>query len=153
MNDKNGIVIIKKNKAMGGYNILEKYEAGIVLVGSEVKSVREKRLSLKGAYCSFTNNELFLIGMQIDRYENNTTIFVDPIRKRKLLLKKIELFRLRKKVEEKGLTIIPLKVYFSRHLLKVEIALVTGKRKHDKREDIKKRDIERELSRLHKHKG
>ncbi|MCD6578731.1 SsrA-binding protein SmpB [bacterium] len=153
MNNKNEIVIIKRNKAMGSFNILEKYESGIVLVGSEVKSVREKRVSLKGSYCSFTNNELFLIGMRIDRYENNTTTLVDPIRKRKLLLKKIELFRLRKKVEEKGLTIIPVKIYFSRHLLKVEIALVTGKRQYDKREDIKKRDINRELSRLQKHKG
>ena len=147
------IAIVKQNKASRNYNILEKYEAGIVLVGSEVKSIREKRVSLKGTYCSFINNELFLIGMRIDRYANNTTDLVDPVRKRKLLMKKRELFRLRKKVEEKGLTIIPLKIYFSRHLAKVEIALVAGKTKHDKREDIKKRDIERELSRLQKHKS
>ena len=145
-------VLLKQNKALFKYTVVEKYEAGIVLAGSEVKSLRMRRVSLKGAFCSFKNYELFIQGMRIDAYKNSDYVKVDILRERKLLLGKRELLRLRKKVEEKGYTIIPIKIYLSGSYVKLEIGIVTGKKKFDKREEIKKRDIERDEARMRKNK-
>ncbi len=145
-------VLLKQNKALFKYTVVEKYEAGIVLAGSEVKSLRMRRVSLKGAFCSFKNCELFIQGMRIDAYKNSDYVKVDTLRERKLLLGKRELLRLRKKVEAKGYTIIPIKIYLSGSYVKLEIGIVTGKKKFDKREEIKKRDIERDEARMRKNK-
>ncbi len=149
---KNSIKIVTKNrKAFHDYNILETIEAGMVLTGTEVKSLRAGRCNLKDSYARIKNGEVWLIGMHISPYENAGYAFHDPFRERKLLLHKDEIRRLWRKVQEKGITLIPLKVYFKNGKAKVELGLATGKRKYDKRADIARRDQERELKRLEKH--
>jgi len=138
-------VNILNRKARFNFQVIETFDAGIALVGSEVKAVRAGRISLAEAYCKFQDTELFLMGCHISRYERASTHeAIDPLRPRKLLLRKSQLKRLRGKVTERGLTIIPLRVYNDRHLIKVELALARGKKKADKREEIKKRDTQRE---------
>ena len=149
---KNSIKIVTKNrKAFHDYNILETIEAGMVLTGTEVKSLRAGRCNLKDSYARIKNGEVWLIGMHISPYENAGYATHDPFRERKLLLHKDEIRRLWRKVQEKGITLIPLKVYFKNGKAKVELGLATGKRKYDKRADIARRDQERELKRLEKH--
>ncbi len=135
-------------KANYNYIILEKIEAGLKLTGPEVKSIRNHQINLDNAYISFQNNEVFLINAHISKYKsaNNLTDY-NPERKRKLLLKKKEIAYLRAKANEKGLTIIPLSVYNKGRYLKIEIALVKGKKTFDKRQSIKDRTIKRELQR------
>ncbi|GAB6188505.1 SsrA-binding protein SmpB [Marinitoga arctica] len=139
--------IITNNKhATYQYHILEKYEAGIELLGSEVKSLRDGRVNLKDAFCKIENGEIFLYNAHISQYKNASVFNHDPERPRKLLMHKYEILKLDQKVKEKGLTIIPLKMYFNeKGLIKVEIALVKGKKLYDKREDIAKRDLERRI--------
>ncbi len=148
MNDGN--VIVCKNKDLFNYTIIERFEAGIVLAGSEVKSLRDKKVSLRGSYCSFTGSELFIVNMRIDNYRSSDFVKLEPERPRKLLLDKRELIRLRRKVEEKGFTIIPVSVYFKKQFAKIEIALVTGKTQRDRRHEIRERELNRELARLNK---
>ncbi|HFB68538.1 MAG TPA: SsrA-binding protein SmpB [Calditrichae bacterium] len=149
---KNSIKVVTKNrKAFHDYNILETIEAGMVLTGTEVKSLRAGRCNLKDSYARIKNGEVWLIGMHISPYENAGYASHDPFRERKLLLHKDEIRRLWRKVQEKGITLIPLKVYFKNGKAKVELGLATGKRKYDKRADIARRDQERELKRLEKH--
>ncbi len=149
---KNSIKVVTKNrKAFHDYNILETIEAGMVLTGTEVKSLRAGRCNLKDSYARIKNDEVWLIGMHISPYENAGYASHDPFRERKLLLHKDEIRRLWRKVQEKGITLIPLKVYFKNGKAKVELGLATGKRKYDKRADIARRDQERELKRLEKH--
>lgn len=144
-------VEIVNRKAKFEYHFLSEIETGIMLTGTEIKSVRESNVNIKEAYCVFRDGELFIRGMHIAEYKYGTTNNHDPVRVRKLLLKKAELKKLERKVKEKGLTIVPYKMYLSeRGLAKVLIALAQGKKSFDKRETIKDRDNKRELDRIKK---
>lgn len=130
------------------YEILEDYEAGIVLSGQEVKAVKNGQINLKGSYVVFMGANPTLLNAHISPYKYASKIEgYDPTQSRRLLLKKREIDYLRGKLEEKGLTIVPLSVYTSGHLIKVKIGLAKGKQLHDKRETIKKRDLDREVKR------
>lgn len=142
----NNIKIIANNKkARHDYFILEEYEAGIVLKGTEVKSVRQGKVSIKESYCQINNAEVFIFGMHISPYEQGNIYNVDPLRTRKLLLNKREILKLIGKTKEKGLTLVPLKVYLKYGLVKLEIGLAKGKKIYDKRETIAKKDAERRM--------
>ncbi len=143
-------IVTSNRKAYHDYQILETLEAGIVLTGTEVKSLRLGKCSLKDAYARIRDGEAWLIGMHISPYENAGYASHDPFRERKLLLHKDEIKRLWRKVQEKGVTLIPLKVYFKRGRAKIELGLATGKKKYDKRQEIARRDQEREMKRLEK---
>ena len=143
-------VIVENRRAYHDYEIIETYEAGIVLVGSEVKSIREGRVSIQEAYADVEDGEVFIYGMHIAPYSKAGHYSPDPERPRKLLLKKREIKRLIGKVKERGLTLIPLKVYFKGPWVKIELALVRGKRKYEKREALKRRMIEEEIKRAMK---
>lgn len=146
-----GIKIITTNKkAFHDYQIMEKLEAGLVLTGSEVKSLRQGRCNIKDSYARIINGEAWLIGLNISSYADASYHDHEPERRRKLLLHKDEIKRLHRKVQEKGFTLIPLRLYFKKGVAKVEIGLATGKREYDKRQDIAKRDQERELKRMQK---
>jgi SsrA-binding protein len=132
-------------KAKHEYVLLSSFEAGIALVGSEVKSIREGNISLQDSYAVIEDGEAHILNMHISPYEKSTHFVPDPKRKRKLLLHKSEIKRLMGKVAEKGLTLIPLRVYLVRGRVKMEIALARGKPKRDRRYDIAKRDAEREI--------
>lgn len=147
-------IISENKKAYFNYEILKKFEAGISLIGQEVKSIKTKSLSLKGGYVVLKNQprkqtpEVFLVGCTISPYQpNNTSDDYNPRRSRKLLLKKPEIKYLIGKSKEKGLTIVPLKVYTKKGKIKIEIGIGKGKRKADKREAIKKREVNREMRR------
>ncbi|ACR80415.1 MULTISPECIES: SsrA-binding protein SmpB [Kosmotoga] len=141
-------IVATNKKARFQYHILETYEAGIQLLGTEVKSLRNGSASISEAFCKFEDGELFLINANISQYSHGTHWNHDPLRKRKLLMHKRELLRIAQKVKERGLTLIPTKIYFNdKGIAKVEIALAKGKRLYDKREDIAKRDLERRLKR------
>ncbi len=138
----------ENKKAYFNYEILTKIEAGIELLGFEVKSVRKGQTNLEGAHITIRGNEAFIVGMSIPPYQpNNTPKEYDPLRNRKLLLQKSEILTLEKESEQKGLTIVPLSVYNKGSKIKLEIAIVKGKKKFDKRETIKKRDTDREIRR------
>ncbi|MCD6450781.1 MAG: SsrA-binding protein SmpB [Acidobacteria bacterium] len=139
-------LVAENRRARHDYEIIETYEAGLVLLGWEVKSLREGRVSLKDAYARPRGEEIFLLNCHISPYSHATNIEADPERPRKLLLKKREIKRLIGRVTEKGLTLIPLRIYFNRRgYAKVEIALARGRKLYDKREVAKRRTIEREL--------
>ena len=145
-------VVAQNKKARYEYEILETYEAGIVLQGSEVKALRLGRANLNDSYCRFIKGELYLLNAHISDLDTTNRHFARDTRApRKLLLHKKELLRLQGKVDKEGLTIIPLKLYFNeRNLAKVQIALARGKKLHDKRESIKRRELEREAKRAMK---
>ncbi len=134
-------------RAKFDYEILENYEAGLVLTGSEVKSLRERNANLRDSFCIIKNGEVFIVNMHISQYPPATIFNHEPTRTRKLLLKKSEIKRLIGKTKERGLVLIPLRVYFKNRYAKVEIALARGKKKYEKKELIKERDIQRELRR------
>ncbi|MEA3421504.1 MAG: SsrA-binding protein SmpB [Acidobacteriota bacterium] len=139
-------IIAKNKKAFFNYEILEKYEAGISLLGSEVKSIREGRISLKESYAEIKRGEIFLINCHINPYEAANRFNHDPLRERKLLLHRREIKRLTGKVKEKGLALIPTKVFISdQGKVKVEISLGKGKKAYQKREIIRERDRDREM--------
>lgn len=139
-------IIAKNKKAFFNYEILEKCEAGISLLGSEVKSIREGRISLKESYAEIKRGEIFLINCHINPYEAANRFNHDPLRERKLLLHRREIKRLTGKVKEKGLTLIPTKVFISNQgKVKVEISLGKGKKAYQKREIIRERDRDREM--------
>lgn len=141
--------LIQNKKAYFNYEILEKFEAGIELLGFEVKSLKNSQGSLDGAHVVIRGGEAFLTNMNISPYQpKNTPKEYDPLRSRRLLLTKKEIEKLGESESQKGLTIVPLSVYNHGRKLKVEIAIVRGKKKFDKRETIKKRDTDREISRL-----
>lgn len=147
--DKNRIKIIAENrKARHDYFIVDQVEAGMVLLGTEVKSLREGRANLKDAYARIKNGEAFLHQMHISPYTHAYYGNHDPLRTRKLLLHKREIKKLTGKVNEKGHSLIPLRVYFKEGKVKVLIALAKGKRMYDKRESIKQRDRQRDLDRV-----
>ncbi len=139
-----------RNKQAGfQYELLDKYVAGIVLKGTEIKSIREGKVNLQDGYCYLNNGELFAKGININAYAQGTHYNHEAARERKLLLKKMEIKKLEGKVEEKGLTLIPTRLFINeRGYAKLEIALAKGKKVHDKRDSIKERDIKRELSRV-----
>ena len=136
--------IAKNRKAFHDFHILETLEAGIVLQGTEVKSLREGNVNLRGSFVRVENGEAVLHGVNISEYEQGNIYNHNPQRPRKLLLHKREIMRLRSRVEEKGLTVVPLSMYFSDGMAKVEVALVRGKQEHDKRHAIADKDRERE---------
>lgn len=141
----------ENRKARFDYEVLEKYETGIELLGSEVKSVRGGRMSLEGAFAIIRGGEAYLINSNIPPYQvKNTPESYDPLRNRKLLLTKKEIKELAENDKNKSLTIVPISVYNKNRKIKVEIALVKGKKKHDKRETIKKRETDREIRREYK---
>lgn len=151
MADQN--VNIKNKKASFEYAFIEKFTTGIVLTGTEIKSVRDGKANIGEAYCYFDNNdELFIKNMHISEYKMGNIHNHDPLRVRKLLLKSKELKKLHKQVKEKGLTIVPVRLFISaRGWAKLEIALAKGKKTQDKRESIKERDSKRELQRVMKY--
>jgi SsrA-binding protein len=132
-------------KAKHDYFIMHSFEAGIALVGSEVKSVRQGKISLQDSYAVIQDEEAYIINMHISAYEKSSHFVPEPKRKRKLLLHKREILRLMGRISEKGLTLIPLRVYLVRGKVKLEIAVARGKPKRDKRYDLTKRDAEREI--------
>ena len=144
MNEK---IIATNRKAYHEYFILDKYEAGIELLGSEVKSLREGSGNLKEGYVVIRDGNAVLIGVHISPYSHTGFQGHDPLRDRQLLLNKREISKLVKKVSEKGLTLIPLRMYFKNGWVKVEIGLAKGKHHYDKKDSIKKRDIKRETER------
>ncbi|MDO4474841.1 MAG: SsrA-binding protein SmpB [Eubacteriales bacterium] len=143
-----GVKLIANNKkAYHDYFILDTYEAGISLAGTEVKSLRMGKCSIKESYVKIENGEVVIYGMHISPYEKGNIFNKDPLRARKLLLHKYEINKLLGKTKEKGIALIPLKVYFKGSLVKVEIGLAQGKKLYDKRQDIAKKDQLREASR------
>lgn len=142
---------IVNRRATYEYNFHSKYEAGIVLVSSEVKSIRLGQANLSDAYCYFKDGELWIKSMYIREYDNATFANHETRRDRKLLLKRQELKKLERRVREKGFSIVPYRVYFSeRNIVKVEIALAQGKKSYDKRQSIKAKDSKRDLDRMRK---
>ena len=143
-----GIKVVATNrKANHNYKIIEKYEAGMVLTGSEVKSIRNNKISIKEAYVRIINNELFIIGMNISGYENSGYSDHNPTSDRKLLVHRREILKIKKLVEEKGRTLVPLKVYFKKGRAKLEFGLGQGKKLWDKRQDIKDKQLNRRIDR------
>lgn len=134
-------------KARHEYSILQTYEAGIVLQGTEVKSIRQGKANLLDSYAALKDGELWLVNSHISVYEQGNINNHEPLRTRKLLLNKSEIRKLIGKVKEKGLTLVPLRLYFKNGKVKVELALAKGKKVYDKREDIAKRDFKREMER------
>lgn len=144
-------VSIKNRRASFDYTFIEKYTAGLVLVGTEIKSIRQGKASLVDSYCYFKNGELFIKNMNISEYTEGNVYNHEPTRERKLLLSKQELTKLQKKMKDQGLTIIPLNLFTSDSgYAKLEIALAKGKKLFDKREDMKAKDIDRDLKRKFK---
>lgn len=149
-----GIKIVATNrKAKHEYFILEIYEAGLVLKGSEIKSIRAGQVSLAQAYVSIDGNEAWLVNSHIAPYDEASRNNHDPLRTRKLLLHRKEIHKLADKVRQKGGTIIPLRIYLKDGKAKIEIALAKGKKHYDKRADIAKRDAQREMDRRYKQRG
>ncbi len=147
-------IIAKNKKAYAKYEILKKFEAGISLIGQEVKSIKSGRINLAGTYVVVRAEEVFLIGANIPPYQpKNAPSDYNPERSRKLLLKKSEIKYLIGKIKQKGLTLVPLKVYTKGTKIKLEFAIGKGKKKIDKRESIKKREVEREIRRELKLRG
>ncbi len=143
--------IVQNKKARFEYEILETMEAGIVLVGTEVKAMRQRKVSINEAYGRIRNGEAYIVGMNISLYEQGNRFNHDPERERKLLLHAREIKRLTGKLKEKGLTLVPLKVYFKNGKVKVLLGLGRGKAKYDKRKTIQKREADRELRRALKY--
>lgn len=142
---------IVNRKAKFNYEFLESYKAGMVLTGTEIKSVKEGKVNLGDSFCYFRQGELWLKNLHISEYKNGSYANHDPLRLRKLLLTKKEMSKLEGKIKEKGLTIIPYKIFFSeRGLAKIEIVLAKGKKSFDKRESIKERDTQKEIQRVKK---
>lgn len=150
-NPENIRIISQNKKAFHDFEVSEKYEAGIVLLGTEVKSLREGRANLKDSYAKVKKNEVFLYDLHISPYSHASYENHEPERVRKLLLHRLEIKKLLGKVQERGFSLIPLKMYFKDGKVKVEIALAKGKREYDKRESIKRKEENRELERLRKH--
>ncbi len=143
-------IVATNKKAYHDYHIEESYEAGIMLKGTEVKSLREGRANLKDSFARVENEEIFLYNCHISPYSHGNIANHDPLRTRKLLMHKGEIQRLMGKMMQKGYTLLPLKIYFKDGKAKVELALAKGKKQYDKREDIKKRDAAREMEKAFK---
>jgi SsrA-binding protein len=140
-------LLCSNRKARHDYHIEETYEAGIALLGSEVKSIRQGRANLRDSYAAFDGGELYLHNCHVSPYEQASRFNPDPLRPRKLLMHREEMRRLIGKVEEKGLTLVPLSLYLKGPHVKVSLALARGKKQYDRREDIKQREADREVAR------
>ena len=142
-------VNIQNRQARFEYEILDKYTAGIVLTGTEIKSIREGKVNLQDGYCYFNQGEVFVKGVNISPYAQGTHYNHEATRERKLLLKKTEIRKMEGKIEEKGLTLVPLRLFINdRGFAKMEIAVARGKKLHDKRDSMRERDAKRELDRM-----
>lgn len=144
------MIEINNRKANFDYEILDTFEAGIVLTGTEIKSIRQGKANLKDSYAIIRNNEIFLLNMHISTYKEGNIFNHDETRTRKLLMHKKEIFKLRDSIEKDGNTLVPLKLYFKGNCAKILIALARGKKNYDKRESIKERDTLRELQKKYK---
>ena len=145
---KENVKLIANNKkAYHDYFIEDKYEAGISLAGTEVKSLRQGKCSIKESFIRIEKGEVYIYGMHVSPYEKGNIFNKDPLRVRKLLLHKYEINKMAGKIAEKGYTLVPLQVYFKGSLVKVEIGLARGKKLYDKRQDIAKKDQKREMER------
>ena len=149
--NKNSIKIISQNKkAYHDYFVEERYEAGIELFGTEVKSIRAGKVNIKESYCDIKDGEVFVVGMHISPYEQGNIFNKDPLRPKKLLLHKREILKLFGLTAQKGYTLVPLQVYLSNSRVKVEIGLCRGKKLYDKREDMARNDAKRDMERAFK---
>lgn len=137
---------INNRKARYDYEIIETFEAGIVLTGTEIKSIRNGSANLKDSYAIIKNNEMFILNMHISHYEEGNIFNHEETRTRKLLMHKKEILKLRDRIEQQGFTLIPLKAYLKGNKAKIEIGLARGKKNYDKRESIKKKDMERDIA-------
>ncbi|WP_368275353.1 SsrA-binding protein SmpB [Coprobacillus cateniformis] len=144
-------IVAQNKKAYHDYFILDTYEAGIELQGTEIKSIRKGSVNLKDSFIRIRNDEAFIDNMHIAPYEQGNRFNHEPLRQRKLLLHKKEIKKLQKELKEKGLTIVPTKLYFNTSKLKVEIALARGKKLYDKRQDLKEKDSKRDIEKALKH--
>ena len=151
MTDKSIKTVARNRKARHDYHILNTMEAGIVLKGTEVKSLRQGKANIKDSYARIAGREIKLYELHISPYQNKGYAGHNPTRPRKLLLHKREIRRLEGKVEEKGLTLIPLQIYFKNGIAKVELALAKGKKAYDKRDKISKRDTDKDISKILNH--
>ena len=142
--------VTANKKAWHDYFVDERFEAGIELVGTEVKSIRQGQINLKDSYCSFKDGELFVLGMHISPYEKGNIFNKDPMRKRRLLMHKREIMNLYGRTKQDGYALIPLSVYFKDSKVKIELGLCRGKKLHDKRASIASRDAKREIDRVMK---
>lgn len=143
-------IVAQNKKARHDYFVLETYEAGIELFGTEVKSIRKGKINLKDSWCSINKGEIFVNGMHISHYEQGNVFNHDPMRVRRLLMHKREINRLLGVTKQQGLTLIPLSVYFLKGRAKLEIGLCKGKKNYDKRETLAKRDAQRDIERAAK---
>ncbi len=151
MAEKSGRKIICNNKkAFHDYFVNERYEAGLQLFGTEVKSVRQGSVNLKDSFCRIDKGELFAYGIRISPYEKGNVFNRDPLRPKKLLMHRKEINKLFGLVSQKGFTLIPLSMYFTKSLVKIELGLCTGKKDYDKREDAARRDDAREIDKVMK---
>ena len=151
MADKNSVKIISQNKkAYHDYFVEEKYEAGVELFGTEVKSIRAGKVNVKESYCDIKDGEVFVVGMHISPYEQGNVFNKDPLRPKKLLLHKREILKLFGLVSQKGYTLVPLQVYLSNSRVKIEIGLCRGKKLYDKRDDMARNDAKRDMERAFK---
>ncbi|MBE6842082.1 MAG: SsrA-binding protein SmpB [Oscillospiraceae bacterium] len=149
MIDRNKFKTISENrKARHDYFILESFEAGIELVGTEVKSLRQGGVNLKDSWCSIDNGEIFIKGMHISPYEKGNIFNRDPMRVRKLLMHKREIDKLYGTIKRDGLTLVPISIYFKGSRVKIQVGLCRGKKLHDKREAVAQRDAKREIDRM-----
>ena len=139
------MIEIKNRKALYDYTISDTYEAGIVLTGTEIKSIRDGKANLKDSYAIIKNNEVYLLNMHISHYDKGNIFNHDETRTRKLLLHKNEILKIRDKINIKGYTLIPIKLYFSKNKAKLLLGIGKGKKVYDKRESMKEKDINREI--------
>lgn len=151
MKNENILLIQENKQARFDYHIIETFEAGMVLIGSEVKSIRQKQIQFKDSYIAFRNSEAYLQNAHIAEYKASSYNNHVPERLRKLLLNHTELVKIETSINQDGLTCVPLKMYFKNGIVKLEIALVKGKKMHDKRDAIKKRDVDNQLRRAKQH--
>jgi SsrA-binding protein len=148
--DEDRKVVARNKKAFHKFFVEDRSEAGIVLLGTEVKSLREGQVAMADAFARFRGDELWLLNLHIAPYERAGPVNHEPMRPRKLLMRRAELRRLRARIEERGFTLVPISLYFLRGILKVEVGVCRGKRGADKREDLRKRDAEMEMRRAMK---
>lgn len=153
MGTNNFKLVANNKKAYHDYFIDDKYETGIELYGTEVKSIRMGKCNIKEAFVRIENGQVYIYGMHISPYEKGNIFNKDPLRQRKLLMHRREIDKLLSKIKEKGFTLVPLQVYFKGSLVKVEIGLARGKKLYDKRDDIAKKDAKREMERSFKAKN
>ncbi len=145
--NENSRTVAQNKKAYHDYFVLEEYEAGIELFGTEVKSIRQGRVNLKDAWCSIDNGEIFVNGMHISPYEQGNIFNRDPLRKKKLLMHKKEIHKLYGTIKQQGLTLIPLSVYFNKGKAKIKVGLCKGKKIYDKRDVAAKKEANRSIDR------